>query len=127
MSFEADLKAHLAADATLRGLIQAKLRPMIADREDTPPCVTYHVVHGAPQNSLDGFTSNIIQYDLQIDCWALTHSQMLAVADAVLQRLKTAAATIDFVITSYPSFDDFEQEAERYRRSIAVSCWHKPA
>jgi hypothetical protein len=127
MTFEADLKAHLAGSAALTALVGAKITPMVAARGSAAPYVTFHVAVGLPQNSLDGFTSNLTRYDLQLDAWALTHPVMLSVADALLQRLKTAATTIKFVIHAYPSFDDFELETELYRRSIAVSCWHKPA
>lgn len=126
MNFEAELKAHYGADAELTALIQSRFQPMINSRGKDLPKVTYHIVSGQPQNSLDGFTSGVMRYDVQLDVWASVHSQMLATAEAVFNRSNEAVAsgTFTIIVQEYPAFDEYETDTERYRRSIAITCWH---
>lgn len=125
MSFESDLKSHLQNDATITGLVGSRIRPMVMPENGELPAISYHIVIGQPQNSLNGFDSGLINYQVQIDCWTTLHSQMLALGNAVKERLKTNAANFTVVINEYPGFDDYEEETKRYRRSLTVSCWYR--
>jgi hypothetical protein len=125
VSFESELKSHLQSDSTIYNLVSSRIHPIVMPQNGTLPAITYHIVIGQPENSLDGFDSGLINYQLQIDCWATLHSQMLSLGNAVKERLKTNAANIKFVINDYPGFDDYESDTKRYRRSLTVSCWHR--
>lgn len=125
MSFEADLKAHLQSDSTISGLVNARIFPKKVPEEVTMPVITYTNNDGEPQNCLDGFTSGVVRYDMQIDCWATTFTRVIALGLAVRNRLNTVAATFSSIITQYPALDDYEEDTKRYRRSIGVICWFK--
>lgn len=124
MSFEADLKQHLQADDVISALVADRIFPMIIPKGKAVPAITYTLVFGEPQNSLDGFTSNLRRITVQIDCWSQAHRTMLQLADAVVDRLNVVAANFRTVITEYPTLEDYEDETERYRRCIGASCWY---
>lgn len=125
MTFEADLKAHLAAASALTDVIGSRLRPVKLEQEELLPAATYTIVFGEPQNCLDGFTSNLTHYIVQFDFWATAYSQVLAAALATRNRLNTPASSFRTVITDFPLFDDYEPETKRHRRAIQVSCWFR--
>jgi hypothetical protein len=126
MTFEADLKAHLQADATVSGYVNDRITPQIIEEGKPLPAITYAHVFGEPQNSIDGFTSGTTRYVMQINCWALTKQETIDVALAVRNRLGTVASTIpQIVITEFPVIDDYEPDTKRYLRALQVSCWHQ--
>jgi hypothetical protein len=125
MSFESELRTHLLADTAIGDLVGERVRPDILPESSALPAITYFHIAGEPQTSIDGFTSNLTRYLIQIDCWALLYSQVVALALAVRNRLKTNAATIKFHIAAYPLIDDYEPETKRYRRALEIACWHE--
>ena len=124
MTFEADLKSHLQSDATVSGLLNDRIHPMVVPEGSAMPCATYTPVFGTPQVSLSGFTSGKVRYLVQIDVWGATYQSVGQVALAIRDRLNVAAATFTSIVTAYPQFDDYEPATKRYRRSIEVACWH---
>ena len=125
MTFEADFKSHLQSDGTISGTVNDRIYPSVMPQSSTLPAITYSFVSGNPQTSIDGFTSGVSRYGIQIDCWASSYSSVIALALAVRNRLKTNAATFSIVITEYPLFDDYEPDTKLYRRSIGCACWFK--
>ncbi len=125
MGFEADLKSHLQGASAVSALVADRIHPQVLPEGSTLPAVTYTAVFGTPQNSLDGFTSTIVNYSVQIDCWAATFDAAAALALAVRARMNTAASSFSTVIREYPLLDDYEPDTKRYRRSLGCSCWHK--
>jgi uncharacterized protein DUF3168 len=125
MSFEADLKAHLQGDATVSATVADRIFPSIVPEGEAMPSITYTHIIGQPENSLDGFTSGLTRYAMQIDCWALTYPAVLALALAVRDRLGTNASTISFVVNEFPLIDDFEPDTKRFRRALGCACWFK--
>lgn len=124
MSFEADLKSHLAGASALTDVIGSRLRPVHLDQEETKPAATYTIVSAQPQNSLDGY-SNLTHYIVQLDFWATAYSQVLSAALAARDRLNTAAATFRSIVTDFPLFDDYDSEVKLHRRAVQVSCWYR--
>ena len=125
MTFETDLKAHLQADATIVALVADRIFPQIVPEGEAMPALTYTLAFGAPQNSLDGFTSDTTRYVVQLDCWGLTHEARMNLAIAVRNRLGTTASTIkQIVVTEFPIFDDYEPDTKRFRRAIQIAAWH---
>ena len=125
MTFEVDFKAHLSADSGITALVGGRIFPVIAPEDAALPRITYVVVAGEPQVSLDGFTSNTTRYVVQVDCWARSFNAAAALALAVRNRLKTNAASFKIVITEYPLLDDYEDDVKIYRRSVQAACWHQ--
>lgn len=124
MSFESELRAHLLADSSISDLVGERIYPIIAPQRAPTIRITYSIVFGETQNSLDGFTSGLTRYRVQLDCWSQSFDVARRLALAVRNRLKVAATSFQSVIVSFPSIDDYEDEAELYRRSLEVSCWH---
>lgn len=122
MSFESELKAHIAADATITGLIQSRFTPGLIPEGSPKPCSTFQRISGEPRNSLDGFTSGLTLIRLQINHWAGNFDAAREVADAFAVRMRTPAATIK----SYLSFDqdDYEPDTKLFRIIQEYSCWH---
>jgi hypothetical protein len=123
MSFEADLKAHLQADATISGLVADRIHPLILPQGSPTVAITYTLIFGELQNSLDGFTSGLSRISVQLDCWSQSFGTALTLALAVRDRMNIPAATFSTVITEYPTLDDYELDTKRYRRSIGCACW----
>lgn len=123
MSFESEFKGHLQGDATIAGFVGERIHPLIVPEGSAFPVITYTLVFGEPQNSLDGFTSGLRRVSVQIDCWSRTFDRTKDVAEAVVSRLNTAASAFKSVVTEYPTLDDYEPDTKIYRRSIGASCW----
>lgn len=124
MSFEADLKAHLQGDADIAGIVVERIFPMVVEKGKPVPAITYTVVFGEPVNCLDGYTSGVRRINLQLDCWSLSYTALLRLAQAVFDRMNTDAASFKSVINEFPLLDDYESDTDRFRRSIGVSCWY---
>lgn len=101
-----------------------RIRPGVLNDADIMPAITYSLITGAPQTSLDGFTSGLTRYAVQIDCWASTFNAVVALALAVRDRMNVAADGFRTVITDFPLLDDYEDDTKRFRRSIACACWY---
>ena len=125
MSFETDLKAHLQGGAAVSALVADRIHPQIVPEGSTLPVVTYTSVFGQPVSCLDGFTSAVARYSVQIDCWAKTRDAAAALALAVRDRMNTAASSFSALITQDPLIKDYEADTRRYRHALEVSCHHK--
>lgn len=125
MAFEAEFKAHLSGASSVTDLINSKIFPLLLPEEVALPAVVYTIVNGDPQNSLQGFDSGLVRYDVQVDCWATKYARVIELALAVRDRLNVDASTFRTVIDQYPLLDDYEEETKRFRRCIGVSCWHR--
>jgi hypothetical protein len=125
MSFEADFKAHLQADPALVALVADRIHPGVVPEGSPLPVVTYTHVLGQPEICLDGFTSGVTRYAMQVDCWALTYDEATALALAVRDRLNTDASNFATALTEFPAFDDYEPQTKRYRRSLGCACRFK--
>jgi hypothetical protein len=122
--FEDDFKAHLQADAALLALVGPKIFPLVIPQGGNVPAITYTVVDGEPRNSLDGWTSNLTNYHVQVDCWAASYETAKVMARLVRNRANLVANNFRSVIIRFPAEIHFEDGTKRYRRMIELSCWH---
>lgn len=124
MTFESDLRSHLNV-AAITSYVGRRIFPsVIPDGETLMPAITYSLITGQPQNSLDGFTSGMTRYVVQIDCWGKTAAAVDSLSVVVRDRMATPAATFRTAITEFPLIDDYEPQTRRYRRSLGCSCLH---
>lgn len=121
MSFEAALKSHLQADATISGLVADRIYPGIRQERAPTPAVTYQVIAFDQVSNLSGRDGSLRNVRVQVDCWSLAHSACLELEAAVRARMDTAASTFRATLTS--ALDDFEPETRLYRRSLDFSVW----
>lgn len=111
MTFEADFYATLKQDA-------ARVFPDFAPVGTQRPYVTYQSVGGQVINPLDGADPGKRNCEMQVNVWADTRKESLAVSRAIETRLRAAslfiarpigAASADFdpLIPVYGSKQDF--------------------
>jgi N-acetylglutamate synthase/N-acetylornithine aminotransferase len=122
VTFPADLKTHLAADATLTGLIGERLWPNKRFSE-TLPAATYQQLPAiaiAHNSGGDGKTRNI---RLQVNTWAITHAEAHQVASAILTRMLTAAATFSAIGRTFE--DVYEEDTKLHGVLLEFSVWYQ--
>lgn len=121
MSFEAALYGHLS-HASVTAIAGDRIRPGIRKESETVPGISYQVVSFGENGSLEGRATTLRAIRVQIDLWALKHSDILALDAAVRARMDTPASS--FRSTMLPSgIDDYEPETKLYRRMLEYSCW----
>ena len=120
MSFEADLKSHLQTAVGAVLIYPLKLKDGV-----TKPAITYTIIYGEPQNSLDWFTSGVTRNVVQLVCWAESFDVAVSLGTLVFNQMNTPHTNFTSSIPQYPSFDEYEEETKRYRRSITCNCLFK--
>jgi len=120
MSIQSDLYAHISSDAGLTALVSDRVYPVKAPQEPSYPLVSYSMISGQPQNTLDG-TGSLNNSLFQFDVYADTYAEALSVADA----LEAAMAVASFTNSMQSRIDaDFETSVEQYRIILDFSIWH---
>lgn len=122
MSFESELKAHVAAAGGVTSLIQSRFHPTRLPEGGQKPASTYQRIDTNRRNSLDGFTSGLTRIPLQLDHWGESYESARAVADAFAAALDSPASTIKFYLLS--DREDYEPETKLFRVMQEYSCWH---
>lgn len=122
--FVEDFKAHLQADASVVAVVSNRIYPQIVPDRGSIPALTYKVIVGEPANSLDGFTSGMVHYLLQVDCWARSFESARSLALLVRNRVGVKALTFSALVLELPGEDEYEEETKRYRRMLNISCRH---
>jgi hypothetical protein len=122
MSFDTELKAHIAADAAISALISGRFTPGVVPEGSEKPASSWRTVSGEPRNSIDGHTGGLRRYRIQIDHWSARYDQALEIAAAFKTRMATATTTLK----TYLIFDQYEYEPETklHRFIQEYSCWH---
>lgn len=121
---EDDLVAHLLADSAITTLVDDRIRPQAAPIGNAKPYIVYTVISGAPENSMDGYTSGVARYRVQFDCYASTQQAVSRLARALRDRLQTAAASFSAVVDNDPLFQTYEDDTRLYRRALEASIRH---
>jgi hypothetical protein len=123
VTFEADLKTHLQADATISNLVGDRIHPMLLPQVGALPAITYQHIGGVPMNDLSGGDGDLMNYRVQINCWATGHTAARALAEAVRNRLQTAAASFKAVLTLEQ--DVYEEAPRRFGVYMDFSFWYR--
>ena len=124
MTFQASLKAHLAADSTVNGLVPDRIQPVMRKFGTALPALTYQVISFVPNNSLAGVSDLGGHYRVQIDAWGVSYGTAMALAAAVKARMNTAASAFRSVLNLEQ--DLFEDQTKTYRVLLDFSCWYSP-
>jgi hypothetical protein len=122
--FAEDFVAHILGDNEIVAVIGTRIFPETIPQKGAIPAITYRIISGQLSNSLDGFTSGLVNYHVQVDCWARTFETARRLALLVRNRANTRHANFGSWITEYPGEDEFEDDTKRYRRMVNLSCWH---
>jgi hypothetical protein len=106
------IRALLAADATVTGLVSARVyRHGEAPTNVLRPYVTWSVAGGAPDNGFSGACADAFR--LQVDCWSDTDAEIETLAEAVRDAIEARAHCVGYVANER----DFE--TKRFRISLA--------
>lgn len=122
MTFEADLYAHLLGDAAITAMTGSRVYPVLRPQDSAFPAVVYTRVSGTPQQSLDGFTSGLNNFRMQLDCYATRFDQCRLLAEAVQSRMLTAAVTFKSVMVFDQDF--YEPDDRLFKIIMDFSCWY---
>ena len=123
MTWEADLKAHLQADASISGLVQDKIYPLLRKEGTGTPAITYQRITGMPQTDLDGLDGKMLDVRAQIDVWAQGFDTARTLAEYIRLRLQTAASTFRARVNFDQDF--YEPDTRLYRVSLDASFWYR--
>ena len=82
MSLETGLYSALSADATVSGLVGARIYPEIMPFDVTYPAISYQRISTARYQTLES-VDDFTQVRIQVDCWDSTYSGVKALANAV--------------------------------------------
>lgn len=124
------LRDYVLADATVSGLIGARMYPAILPQDPTMPAITYQIISGDSVISHDG-PAGLENPTIQIDCWAATYSGMDALFNAVRKRLNGASGAFSGVevqgIFMVRKRDLYDDEAKLHRRTADYEVWNSEA
>lgn len=87
----------------------------------TAPYITWYVVSGVPENTLDD-VPRIDNYSVQVDCW----SNNTGTGDAQIEELAEAVrdAIEPTAYMTAVSIDERDFETQRYRMGMTFTFWH---
>lgn len=117
------IRAALAADATVVGLVAARIYPNLIPQGTLPPAIVYQVVSDVPENAFTGNASDRLHgCRVQVDCWSKTYleAQTIAAAvDAVLSGQQSQSLSIWLEARR----DSYDNEAVLHRVSCDFAVW----
>lgn len=128
MSLESDLRAYVIADATVAGLIGARMHPNVLPENGVFPATVYKRVMGITEQSHDG-SSQLKHPHYQFDLYTRTKADIDTMLTA-LERLflgysGTMGATKVGAIHHVNDFDGYEPETRLYRGTAVFEIWHQ--
>lgn len=113
----ADLRAHLLADTTVKGLIGTRMFPTKLPQKAAYPALTYSQVSGTRLRNLCATVHT--RPRISISSWGKTYAAVHALADAVKASIMdyrgSMGGTVIGDVSLDNQFDLYEDEAEVYR------------
>jgi hypothetical protein len=123
---EADLRTYLLAQPAVTALIGARLFPLRLPQGAAFPALTYQRVAGGEDVTHQG-RSGLGRARMQLDCWAATYGQAIALADAVKDALvgyRGAMGATPFAAGRLANEIDLDEpDLNVYRRMVEVPLW----
>ena len=128
MSIEAGLRALLAADATIAGMVGGRIYPITLPQSPTYPALTYHRASTVRERHLRG-PLGYAEVRERVHCWARSYGGAKDLAEAVrhlLDGYRGAAGAYEIggaaVETEIDLYDD---NADVYRVVVDVMLPHR--
>lgn len=129
---EALLTAALTADAGLAALVDDRVNwHRLPDRKALPAVILHDVGAQQPERLLSGQRVGLTPYLLQMDCWAGTLAQAIAVQAALVAVLDTLipAPLQAQIERRHGAWEPApgpgaDRAADLFRRSLDVRLWH---
>lgn len=128
MTIEEALRAHLIADVGLAALIDSRVYPVQLPQRPLLPSVTYTRISTRPLSHRDAQQPSYSRPRFQLDVWASSYSQCVAVRSALRTAMGTLKQNsnprIDVALLQ-DDRDDYEAEPGRWRAILDYFVWHK--
>lgn len=125
MSFESEVRALLAAEATVTALVPAaSITSVTAKQNAALPLVVLNRIYTRPSNSLDTGAAGVGRLDniaLDVTCLAKDLSSALAIAEAIRAKLEAARTPTRFLFQDQEN--DYVDFLEAYEIVLLFSCW----
>lgn len=126
MRLDEFLFAALTADATVGGLVVARVYPQKMPQSPTLPAITYQIVSRVPTEA----NTELFECRVQIDCWAATYAGASALAIAALKALRfyRRGDGGNTLLSIYDSnyIDGYEDEREVWRTIVdVIAMYHE--
>ncbi len=130
MSFEADFRAFLLADAAFSAAVDGRVYLARLPKQPEYPVAIWRVISDVPSNDHDTLGEEIGQKRLQVDLYAVSGHEAVLARDA----LKAAAngfagvvGTTDFQQMDWATSVSLDEKAlDVYRYSCDLMVWSRP-
>ncbi len=118
--------AALTEDATVAGLVAARVYPQKLPQSPTLPAITYGIVSRVPTEA----NTELFDCRIQLDCWASSYAGATALALATLSALryyrKSDAGNTLLSIYDSNYIDDYDDEREIWRVIVdVIAMYHE--
>lgn len=124
MTFETALFDLLKADAGVSALVgagaAARVYPLLAPAEVETPYVTWQRIASEPTDVIG--RGNTLRVSVQVDCWARTFDEALALSEAVRGAIEGSQGAIRGAMETDTDF--FEDASRLYRRLGSYVLYH---
>ena len=126
MSIGISARTAIVNDATLAGLVAARVYPLVFPSQVTFPCITYRIISGtrSPVISEQVFSTRI-----QFDIWSYVYADTAAIKDALLDLFDLADMTIggQLIISTRADlvFDIYSEPLKLHRAVVDITFRHE--
>lgn len=111
---------QLKTDATVKGLIGAKIYPLLASQNVKAPFIVYTNVNDKDLTSLQGENyANKTRFQIDI------YSKSYAKGKEILGAVKDALYQFEYIPHNFNARDGFEKETKLYRQLVEFNFIHK--
>lgn len=114
MNIEEALFSHMANDATIAGLTDGRIHPLVMPQGGSFPTLVYTIVNDKEHTSINRRTPYAREVRIQVDCYSKSYSESITLKDAVRESLRTFA----YKTHSLNSRALAEDETRLYRQLI---------
>ena len=123
MSLESDLYAYLSTHAALTSVVGTRIYPAPLPQACSLPALTYSRISTATMYSHGG-DSALDAVRLQFDCWATSHTDVIALAAALRAALTGKIASLGVCFLDADR-DVYEPETGYRRRIMEIIIWRE--
>lgn len=116
---ESAIYTALTNDATVTGLIGARVYPVIAPQNITKPYAVFRRITGLSVNGLDGELGTT-NGRFEINVYAETYAQTKIISEAIKEAMKSSSLRSVLI---YDQDLDYEEEVELYRLMLEFRVW----
>jgi hypothetical protein len=133
MTIESALYSHLSTKASITALVSTRIYPQVAPESATYPFITYTVLSESHDHSMGGATG-LTNPTIQIDAWADTIANRVAVSEAIRNALDGFTGNMgtenlsirNCFLQNRANFNENTTEGKTptWRSSMDFSIWH---